>query len=136
MPLQARLTAEYEPVDGAQQQAVSHAVPIMGRLGRRIVTNARGRVPVRTGELRDSIGSSVSSNGATVRLDVFATAPHARFLEEGTRPHVITPRNGRALRFQAGGRTVFATRVQHPGTAATNFLSGAVADELAADGLA
>ncbi|WP_280413474.1 HK97 gp10 family phage protein [Nocardia asiatica] len=136
MTLQVRLTAQYEPVEGAQQVAVSRAVPIMGGLGRRIVTNARRRVPVRTGALRDSIGSSVSSNTSSVRLDVFASAPHARYVEDGTDPHVIRPRRARALAFQAGGRTVFAMRVNHPGTKATNFLSGAVADELAADGLA
>jgi hypothetical protein len=135
MPLQVRLTAQYEPVEGAQQVAVSRAVPIMGGLGRRIVTNARRRVPVRTGALRDSIGSSVSSNASAVRLEVFATAAHARFVHDGTRPHVIRPRRARALRFEMGGRAVFAAHVQHPGTKAAPFLAEAVADELAADNL-
>jgi hypothetical protein len=40
-----------------------------------------------------------------------------RFLIEGTRPHVIYPRNRSALRFRgAGGGWVFARMVRHPGT--------------------
>lgn len=42
----------------------------------------------------------------------------AGFNEYGTRPHVIRPKRGKALRFQTGGRVVFARRVNHPGTPA------------------
>lgn len=130
MALQVGLSLEFDPVPGAQQQAVQQAVPVMSGLGRRIVRNARGRVKVRTGELRDSIGSSLSTTASQVRLEVFATARHARFVHDGTRPHVIRPRQAKALRFVVGGRVVFAARVQHPGTRATNFLSAAVAEEV------
>lgn len=131
MPLQARLHTEYDPVLGAQQVAVQQASRVMGGLGRSIVRNARGRVPVRSGELRDSIGSTLSTTSSAVRLEVFATAPHARFVHEGTRPHEIRPRHARALRFQIGGRVIFAQRVRHPGTRAVPFLAAAVAEELA-----
>lgn len=135
MPLRVQMDAEYDPIVGAQQAAVAHTIPIMGGLGRRIVSNARGRVKVRSGELRDSIGSSLSTTASSVRLEAFATARHARFVHDGTRPHVIRARNARALRFQVGGRTVFARQVQHPGTKATNFLSAAVSEELARQNL-
>lgn len=48
-----------------------------------------------------------------------AVHPAAVFVEQGTRAHVIT---GSPLVFRVAGRTVFATRVQHPGTKAAPFL--------------
>lgn len=107
----------------------------MHRLGRRMESNAKRRVNVRTGALKRSIGHSVSRRGPVVRLLMFARARHARFIEEGTRPHVIRPRNARALRFEIGGRVIFAKRVNHPGYAGSKFLSKAVVEELARDGL-
>jgi hypothetical protein len=135
MPLRARLTPEYDPVAGAEAVAVATAGRWARGLGRRIQVNARRRVPVRSGELKASIGFSVRTTGSVVRLDNFATSRHARWVHDGTRAHAIRPRNARALRFQAGGRTVFAAHVWHPGTRATNFLSNAVAEELARDNL-
>jgi hypothetical protein len=41
---------------------------------------------------------------------------YAPFVEYDTRPHEIRARPGGALRFPVGGMTVFAARVQHPGT--------------------
>ena len=70
---------------------------------------------------------------------VAASANYARFLEEGTRAHEITPNAKKALRWaasaggrrltgtptkaaQAGGGVVFATKVHHPGTKAYPFM--------------
>lgn len=44
------------------------------------VPAAQALVPVRTGELRDSIGGRVTKT----RVTVFADAEHARYVEEGT----------------------------------------------------
>ncbi|WP_280329602.1 HK97 gp10 family phage protein [Nocardia wallacei] len=129
IPVRPRL--QWAPVPRAGEQAAERAEPRMRRLGQRIEANAKRRVPVRTGALKRSIGHSVSRRGPVVRLLVFARARHARFIEEGTRPHVIRPRNARALRFEIGGRVVFAQRVNHPGTAARPFLRDAVREELA-----
>lgn len=52
--------------------------------------------------------------------------PAVRFVLDGTRPHIIRPRRAKALRFQMGGRTVFAKYVRHPGTRANNFLAAAL----------
>ena len=43
------------------------------------------------------------------------------WLEFGTPPHVILP-HGQALRFEAGGETVYAARVFHPGTKPLGFV--------------
>jgi hypothetical protein len=44
------------------------------------------------------------------------------FLEFGTRPHVIEPKDKEALRFEVDGETIFATRVFHPGTKPLGFV--------------
>jgi hypothetical protein len=66
---------------------------------------------------------------------VEAAVNYAAFVEYGTRPHIIRPRNGKFLRFPANGRSarltgsvrrggdaVFAREVHHPGTKPRPFL--------------
>lgn len=38
------------------------------------------------------------------------------FLEYGTKPHDIYPRNAKALKFEVEGQTIFSKHVRHPGT--------------------
>ena len=52
--------------------------------------------------------------------------PYARFVEEGTVPHVIKPRAGKILRFVIEGREVFAREVIHPGYAGKPFLKPSI----------
>lgn len=52
--------------------------------------------------------------------------PAVLFVLKGTRPHLIRPRRAKALRFDAGGATVFAKLVRHPGTNANNFMQRAL----------
>ncbi|WP_238419378.1 hypothetical protein [Streptomyces taklimakanensis] len=82
-----------------------------GSMGRYITTEV-GRGP------RGLTGSVISNHPATV------------YVVNGTRPHIIRPRRARALRFQMGGRTVFAKIVHHPGTDANDFLSRALREVL------
>jgi len=67
----------------------------------------------RTGNLQRSIGWRPQDETSAV---VFANAEYAPYVEFGTKPHVIEPRNRRALRFPVGERYVFARRVRHPGS--------------------
>lgn len=46
-------------------------------------------------------------------------APHIEF---GTAPHVIVPKNKKFLAFKINGETVFAKRVNHPGTKGDSFM--------------
>lgn len=64
-----------------------------------------------------------TGSGAVVRI--FSTKKTAAFLEYGTKPHVIRARKASALRFVVGGKTVFARKVNHPGTRGFRFLYNA-----------
>lgn len=107
-----------------------------------------------TGMLRQNIhaGTEGSWSGGNLEGVLLADAPHASFVEEGTRAHIIRSKKtglgrdsrGRFktavlgwLRFEAGGRIIFTREVRHPGTKATHFVrdsinAGAASNRLAA----
>lgn len=105
----------------------------MSSLQRRTANQARQDVPVRTGNLGRTIGEGqIHFTGPrTVAGSVHAKADYALYVHEGSRPHLIRPKRAQALRFQIGGRTVFAKLVRHPGTRARPFLRNA-AERIAA----
>ena len=88
--------------------------------------------PRKTGNL----GRTIHLGAVTpTRAETIASASYAAYVEQGTRPHEIRPRNRKALRWAAssgdarlsgtprsGGRVRFAKRVQHPGTRAQPFM--------------
>lgn len=69
----------------------------------------------RTGNTRRAIhgGADKLNNGATIYLAHGSIV--GLYMEEGTAPHVIRPKNKKALRFTVGGSTIFAKKVNHPG---------------------
>jgi hypothetical protein len=89
-------------------------------------------VPRKTGNL----GRSIHIGSVTpTRAETIASADYAAYVELGTRPHEIRPRNRKALRWAAdgasarlsgtprsGGRVRFAKRVMHPGTKARPYM--------------
>jgi len=70
----------------------------------------------RTGETRETIiVRKISDDEYSVESD----SKVVKFLELGTKPHRIIPRNRSVLRFEAGtGEIVFTPFVDHPGTPA------------------
>lgn len=102
---------------------------------RQVVNRAKVLAPVRTGRLRSSIRAEpprfFSLRGS---VTVGSDLEYAAFVNDGTRPHVIRPRRAQVLRFQIGGRTVFAKVVNHPGTKARPFLDRALREVAAARG--
>lgn len=55
----------------------------------------------------------------TIRNLMDETASGAKilsYMEFGTKPHVIVPKNARALRFFLENKAIFSKRVNHPGT--------------------
>jgi hypothetical protein len=110
----------------------------VGRIGRRVVnrvageikTEAKRIVPVRTGHTRATIGVSPARERAPFLISAEVSAGGAaRFLQEGTRPHIIRARRAAALHFywEKMGREVWFKHVSHPGTRPNPFMSIAAA---------
>jgi phage gpG-like protein len=76
--------------------------------------NATGSPNVQTGRYRSSISWRLGIDGDGLFAEVGSNVEYARFLEEGTPPHVIRPRAKRAL-FWPGARHPVKS-VRHPGT--------------------
>lgn len=76
----------------------------------------------RTGELRRSITRGQKSTWIHF---LKASAPHAAYVEYGTKPHRIEAKNRRALRFVQHGEIRFRRGVNHPGTKPRHFMDDA-----------
>lgn len=94
--------------------------------GRLITGLAKIQVGVRTGALRSSIHMRhlVDTRGQYVMVG--SPLPYARMHHEGTKPHVITPKRAKMLRFVRRGQVVYAHSVLHPGTKANKYLVDAM----------
>jgi hypothetical protein len=75
------------------------------------------RVPVRTGRLRGSFRVKT----VTARKAIVSGHFTAYFVDAGPKPHVIKAKRAKLLRFEVGGRTVFARSVHHRGYRARPF---------------
>lgn len=73
------------------------------------------------GALRDSIRSERTTTPGTVTLTFTARVPYADYVLDGTAAHIIEPRNARALHWVGPNGSVFAHRVNHPGTRPNPF---------------
>lgn len=92
------------------------------------------RVPVDTGLLRNSIAYRKIKNGVEIYM-----AEYGKYVEFGTPPHIIRPKNAKALRWEVqtlgprGGKNkneVFAKQVNHPGTRPQPFIRPALRNDL------
>ena len=101
---------------------------LVNKITRQTLNRSAVLCPVDTGRLRASGSMRIAERGSAVVGQVEYTASYAAAVHNGTRPHVIVPRRGRYLRFQVGGRTVYARRVRHPGTPARPYLATALVE--------
>lgn len=123
-------------IDGAAVQRLLTGAqgPVARELeyvGSAVQTGARARIrpsQVRGAggglSLRDSLVKRLIT-GPWLTMRVIAQKPYAYLLHEGTEPHEIRPRRGKALRFysQRAAGFVFAKVVHHPGTKANRYLT-------------
>lgn len=79
---------------------------------------AASRVEVKTGKTR----ASIRVKNASMRKAAVEAKGGARFLEAGTKAHIIRPKRFRALKWNASGQPMFAKKVNHPATKAKPFL--------------
>lgn len=95
------------------------------------------RTPVVTGRMKLSERYARTGFAEGVRLEWRAYTPYAKYVIDGTRPHIIRPVAARALHWYSGdGRQHFAKVVHHPGNKPNPFpkeVLDAVKDEVMQD---
>lgn len=80
---------------------------------------------IKTGALESSTYIRKITDGLQVGHDA-NRAPHAVFVHFGTKPHAISPKNKKILRWASDGRFIFARKVNHPGYEGDPWLFNAV----------
>lgn len=113
-----------------------HAQEVIDAMAMNVRDLAQKYAPEVTGELKRSI----DWESGPLEARVYASAPHAVFIEFGTWSHnllgakggtyEIRPRNAKALRFESQGRTVFAKSVRHPGIKPQPFMAPALEETI------
>lgn len=84
--------------------------------------------PVDTGRLRNSIKVKSTEEGLIIWM-----VDYGKFVEFGTPPHIITPKEKEALKFKIRrekGKIVFAKVVKHPGTRPNPFIRNTIQNKL------
>ena len=126
-------------------KAIEHGRPVLREVQIRAVREAKLRVARKTGHT----GRTIAPGDLTDSYTIVRAAGAAVFLEHGTKPHVIRPRNRRMLSWTAGkrlsgrnrtgsgaGQRFFARVVHHPGTKAQPFLLPGAVEALRQVGIA
>lgn len=73
------------------------------------------------GRLRDSITYEKKTGAASVTMTYATGVPYARYVVDGTVPHLIEPRAAKALHWVDRSGDHFARLVHHPGTRPNPF---------------
>lgn len=115
--------------------ALQRALRQAGGLGERLLRRRAAPVVARAADLAPgSMGKGITlrveGSGRGMAAVITSTHPASAYVVNGTKPHIIRPRRAKALRFQAGGRTVYAAFVRHPGTKPNDFLAQALREAL------
>lgn len=83
------------------------------------------KVPVDQGTLKQSqVKTPILVTGDSVAAGVEYRSPYALFVHDGTKPHIIKPRNKKILAWTTLGspKASFARQVHHPGTKPQRWL--------------
>lgn len=118
------------PAQGAANLArLANEVANPSGLMEKVLLIAEGSIkkatPVKQGTTRRSLTHKVDS---PLSGRVGTNVEWGRALNDGSRPHIITPKKAKVLAFPGAGGMVFAKRVRHPGTRATHFMEHGVED--------
>ena len=82
-----------------------------------LVSKLRDNCPKDTGFLMRNIDYRKTGGGYEISMPKYAL-----YVEFGTPPHIIRPKNKKALAFKVNGKQVFAKIVYHPGTRPYPFI--------------
>jgi len=117
----SKLVLNHPKLDGYLNGPSGDLWKWMDRRGDRVVKAAKRQVGVRTGLLRRSIYMKHGTVMGGQEVWIGSLISYGYMHHEGTRPHVIAPKNGSALVLRSGA--VVRGAVRHPGTKANKFLS-------------
>jgi len=95
------------------------------RIAFRLQTELMLKAPVDKGRLKNSIKVVPYGQGVIISL-----VDYAKFVEFGTNPHIIKPKNKKALKFKIGSKNVFAGAVKHPRTRPNPFIKTTLKQKL------
>jgi len=95
-------------------------------IGNDLVNELVKTCPVDTGRLKNSIKFKPNTDG-TITISM---ADYGEIVEFGSLPHVIRPKNKSSLKFNTPEGTVFAKKVNHPGTTPQPFIRRAMQRKL------
>jgi len=90
-----------------------------------LVQALQKRCPVDTGNLKNRTKYRIKGKVIEIYMPMYGY-----FVDVGTLPHIIEPKNAKALKFKSGGKTVFAKSVRHPGTAPNPWIRETLRFEL------
>ena len=93
---------------------------------RLVESEAKARVPRRTGRLFSSIDGRVETLPNEIEGRVGTDVEYARAVEFGATAHDIVPSMATVLAFDIGGQHVFARKVRHPGTKPRPYMAPAL----------
>jgi len=105
----------------------------MTRQTQLVAARARDLAPRSTGKLRASIKVTMVPGPTGLIGKVEATAPYAKYVHDGARPHLILPKNKTVLKFptKGSGAVIWRPSAQHPGQAGNPFLKRALQEVIA-----
>ena len=105
------------------QERLNRALP---RIAIRMQNELILKAPVDTGRLRNSIKVGSDENGLIIVM-----VDYAKFVEFGSPPHIIKPKNKESLRFKGKGKKfVFTKEVKHPGSRPNPFIRNTINNKL------
>lgn len=114
--------------------SVARSEGVMRDLERRadlVMIEAERTAPVKTGQYAFGVNgpggfhkTRFRARGGAGGVRITATDPKAAMIEFGTRPHIIEPRDKKALAWPGGRHPV--KRVHHPGTPAQHIMRNAL----------
>jgi hypothetical protein len=110
----AALTAAFQQYPATSLPILQRALSASSAILAKYTT--KGNVPWRTGFLVQSFRAQISG----LVLTWFPTASYAPYVEFGTKPHVITAKNAKALYWPGAAHPVKS--VNHPGTKPNDFM--------------
>jgi hypothetical protein len=121
-------------ITATQKDADAVAKATVRRVTRKVLNRSAILCPVDTGRLRASGRMDFKDDKLGPVGTVTYPVRYAAIVHDGSKPHIIRAKRGKALKFEMGGKTVIVESVRHPGSRGRPFLRMAAQEVAAAEG--